>query len=76
MSTIDSVIEDILDSVRLAMQGQGIEADKVQQVVAEVSDYIGSHYDNEEDCGGTVPEPDNSPEAVAARQRMFKSFGW
>jgi hypothetical protein len=28
------------------------------------------------DCGGTVPEPDNSPEAVAARQRMFKSFGW
>ena len=28
------------------------------------------------DCGGTVPEPDNSPEAVAARKAMFGGFGW
>ena len=28
------------------------------------------------DCGGTDVEPDNSPEAVAARKRMFQGFGW
>ena len=42
---LDRFIEDVLDSVALAMKSEGIAEETVTSVVLTVSDYIANHYD-------------------------------
>ena len=41
---LDAIIEDVLDSVALALRSEGVAEVIIKSVTRTVKDYVGNHY--------------------------------